>query len=158
MKPNLGLSLSSSLSCSPLFLSSARRRCAAGRPPPARHKRSTHRKSSAALSPARRRSFAAWLAVEELVRGGHVHLGRCSAGGLAALLLALLLRGCRSLGGGLLQEDELLLAVVVGALALEARPRKRQKRRASPAEADLGNDGLGSRTGEPGADRGAHAQ
>ena len=58
------------------------------------------------------------LAVEELVRGGHVHLGPGSAGGgLGALLLALLLRGRRSLGGGLLQEDELLLAVAVGAAA-----------------------------------------
>ena len=49
------------------------------------------------------------LAVEELVRGGHVHLGHGSADGLGTLLLARLLRGRRSLASCLL-----LLAVLDG--------------------------------------------
>jgi hypothetical protein len=88
------------------------------------------------LPPVAGERAAARLAVEELVRGGHVHLGRCSAGGLAALLLALLLQGRRRLGSrppavavhrrlvpgrfgrrGRLEEHELLLAVAVGAAA-----------------------------------------
>jgi hypothetical protein len=39
----------------------------------------------------------------------------------------------------------------------DTRPRRRQKRRGSPVETDLGNGGPESRAGEPGADRGAHA-
>ena len=62
------------------------------------------------LPPVAGERAAARLAVEELVRGGHVHLGPGSAGGgLGALLLAWLLRGRRSLASCLL-----LLAVLDG--------------------------------------------
>ena len=60
-------------------------------------------------------------------------------------------------------KDHRIGSALVQAVALrerppDMRPRRRQKRRASPVEADLGNGGPGSRAGEPGADRGAQAQ